>query len=135
MNHFVYNTRVSFLKTCIIFQDLGWQNVENISDDFLTIKLRAHDSSERRHTFDIKLAFNYPNEVPEISATLPLPFNPLWTLNSDLSTIHSQFKLHLRQFERLWDEVEELKQNVWILEPESPNFAATSFQIALSKSV
>ena len=105
----------------------------DVVDDFLTIKLQAFDSADRKHTFDVLLSFNYPSEAPDVVATLPLPFKPLWTLDSNLRTIHNQFKSYLHQFERFWDEIEELKQNTWILEPESPNFAATSLQIALSK--
>ena len=97
--------------------------------------MQANDNGERNHTYDVNLSYNYPSESPVVASTLPLPFNPLWTSDSELVTIHNQFKLYVCQFERFWENVEELKQNTWILEPESPNFAASSFRIALSKYI
>lgn len=66
---------------------------------------------------------------------VPVQFDLLWTSDSDLSVLYKQFKVHIQQFERFWDEIDELQENTWILEPESPNFSATLFRIAIGKLV
>ena len=98
------------------------------------MELKILDSSEREHILNVTLDTNYPQSTPKLSSILPIPFESMWTADSDLSILYNQFKMFLKSFERLWDDVEELNQHCWILEPESPNFAATSFRIALSTS-
>ena len=114
-------------------QTLGWDKVVSVSDNFLKIKLKAFDSSERQHFLNLSLSFEYPKVLPDVSVTLPSPFEPLWTVDSHFGTIYKQFKSCLDQFDVFWNNVEELQRNSWILEPESPNFAATTFRVALSR--
>nr|CAB3244665.1 E3 ubiquitin-protein ligase FANCL [Phallusia mammillata] len=115
-------------------EELGWEFLNDISDDFTQIQLKVCDSNERVHMLSLSFDANYPQTSPKVSSTLPFSFVPLWASGSSLSTLCSQFKTTLLLYERFWDEVEELKYNTWILEPECPNFSATTFRIALGSS-
>jgi len=114
-----------------VFQALGWNHVHEISDDFSKLSLEVEDSSKRQHIMLLEFTPKYPAVPPRISCTLPHAFNLLWTQTSDLKNVCKQFTSALQQYQRFWDDVEELKCHAWILEPEYPNYAATTFRLAL----
>ncbi|CAK8680021.1 E3 ubiquitin-protein ligase FANCL-like [Clavelina lepadiformis] len=115
-------------------QDLKWDKIISISEDFQQIGVKFHDEADREHILHIELTPEYPKAAPTVKSVLPAPFQPLWPEGANLIILHDQFKTALQQYQRFWEEVDELNQKTWILEPENPNFAAFSFRIALGRS-
>lgn len=95
----------------------------------------------------VKLPADYPASTPECSADLPVAFALRWqpkssTLQDLLEqyqkvsplgyAMHSQGKA-LEQFQDLWDVLEDIDSNTWILEPEHPTYSSLMRRIALGE--
>ncbi|XP_002125948.2 E3 ubiquitin-protein ligase FANCL [Ciona intestinalis] len=115
-------------------EEVGWDKLNDISEDFKQIKFQFQDKSERWHYLGVKLNDNYPQETPEFIVDLPCPFIPVWASGSNMMGLCQQFIEVLDLYQSLWDMVDELKDNCWVLEPEQPNYASTSFRIALEQT-
>ena len=83
----------------------------------------------------IKLSPLFPTEKPYVQSSLPQPFEFLWASGSSIRNICEQFKTTLNLYQDYWDQVDELKFHTCILEPECPNYAATSFILAVGKQL
>jgi len=115
-------------------EEIGWDKVHQINEDITDVHLHITDISERVHVLRIKFSPLFPTEKPAVHSSLPQPFEFLWASGSSIRNICEQFKATLNLYQDYWDQVDELKFQTCILEPESPNYAATSFILAVDKS-
>ncbi len=60
-------------------------------------------------------------------------FEFAWASGSTLAEVYRQFTDELGAFQQFWEEVEEIEENMWVVEPEQTNNATTNFQIALGE--
>merc|ERR1712136_407439 len=97
--------------------------VHQINEDITDVHLHITDISERVHVLRIKFSPLFPTEKPAVHSSLPQPFEFLWASGSSIRNICEQFKATLNLYQDYWDQVDELKFQTCILEPESPNYA------------
>ena len=115
---------------------MGWDNVHQINDDFSEVQIQVFDLSDRMHILTLKLPPDFPDEKPTALSSLPQAFEFLWASSgSSIRNIRDQFKAALNQYQEYWNQVDELKFKTWILEPENPNYGATSFIIAVGNYI
>uniref|UniRef100_A0A672P6W0 E3 ubiquitin-protein ligase FANCL n=1 Tax=Sinocyclocheilus grahami TaxID=75366 RepID=A0A672P6W0_SINGR len=114
---------------------LGWDKLLFIDAEFRTLKLKAEDSAGRQHAIAVKLKSKYPTEAPEFSADLPVPLVIMWTSQSTLANVHSQFLLNVEALSEFWSVLDEIDEQTWVLEPEKPTKADSMRRIAIGNNV
>ncbi|CAH2253541.1 E3 ubiquitin- ligase FANCL [Pelobates cultripes] len=123
--------------SCLVkdIEDLGWDKLLFVDTDFSTISLKIEDSCGREHLIKLKLNAKYPNEAPDCSIELPVPFAISWTPKNTLKNIYDQVLATLESLKDFWDALDEIDKNTWVLEPEKPTRSATMRRIALGTNV
>ncbi|XP_063774276.1 E3 ubiquitin-protein ligase FANCL isoform X1 [Pseudophryne corroboree] len=116
-------------------ENLGWDKLLFVDNEFSTIKLKIEDSSGREHVILLRLGARYPYKAPDCSVDLPVPFSISWTPQSNLQDIYNQVLLTLESLKDFWDALDEIDKKTWVLEPEKPTRSATVRRIAIGNNV
>nr|XP_039258662.1 E3 ubiquitin-protein ligase FANCL-like isoform X1 [Styela clava] len=115
-------------------EDVGWSAIKDVNNDFTRITLSARDVAGREHELVLHPS-DFPKQCPEVTSDLPYPFRPQWGgIFSSLKSIYQQFIEVLLIYQRFWDEVEELQQKCWILEPDKPSYRVKDYRIYFGAS-
>jgi len=112
-------------------KQLGWDKLVDVDETFQKITLQASDEFERIHKLYIEIPVLFPSQPPNVHTILPRDFQFAWAANCTLEGLYSQFQNELKLYQEYWEDLDELVSNMWIIEPEKPNFSATSFTIAI----
>lgn len=101
---------------------IGWENVTSMDESMREFGLRLQDSGGREHVISLTLPLSYPLDPPTASASLPEQFIlPHWHRGSSgLFTVREKFHEAVERFQPLFDALDDLDANAWILEPERP---------------
>ncbi|KJE91614.1 fanconi anemia [Capsaspora owczarzaki ATCC 30864] len=100
---------------------VGWHNVSLEDDTLSNIRFTARDDRQREHSLIVQPHPQHPAVPPTCVAALPEPFRILrWNSASSLSNVFQQFQQALQRFQQLWDDLDEIDANTWVLEPERP---------------
>ena len=124
---------------------LGWDRVLRVNDDMSVIQMLSVDAAGRDHVFDVVVPTEYPRRPPTVQATLPTKIDVPWAaatttvaLNGSggrtLAAVVAVVDREVRRYGRLFDELSELDQHAWVLEPAQPTFAITSRRLAIERS-
>uniref|UniRef100_UPI003590102B E3 ubiquitin-protein ligase FANCL-like isoform X1 n=1 Tax=Myxine glutinosa TaxID=7769 RepID=UPI003590102B len=114
--------------------DLGWDKISFVDEEFKNINLRLHDACGREHVFALKIKPQYPKEPPECRADLPVPFHLTWPQEGSLESVLTQASDAMDALTAFWDEMDEIDQNTWVLEPERPTRGDTIRRLALGNN-
>ena len=118
--------------------ELGWERVLKVNEDLTAIQMKSMDSAGREHAFDVIIPAGYPQIPPTIQATLPVRIELPWTTGSsgsrNLLIVAAMVDKEVKRFEKLFDELSEIDNNAWVLEPSQPTFATTSRRLAIERS-
>lgn len=112
---------------------LGWRRV-HLHDSLRALDVIATDAGNREHTLSLRLPPNYPQSPPTALAALPEPFALRWDAtcaNAGLCSALAQFERRLRDFQPLWDALDDIDAHCRVLEPERPTRAHAFRRIAL----
>ncbi|XP_018421805.1 PREDICTED: E3 ubiquitin-protein ligase FANCL [Nanorana parkeri] len=122
---------------CLVkdIDNLGWDKLLFVDNEFSTLKLKIEDSTAREHVITVKLGARYPYKTPDCSIDLPVPFSVSWTPQSNLQDIVNQALSALEALKLFWDTLDEIDQKTWVLEPEKPSRSATMRRIAIGNNV
>lgn len=115
-------------------ENIGWEKVVSVDADFQSFQIKYTDAKQRQHIMKIKLHPQNSRHAPTIAVDLPAEFDVVWTPSSTLLDVFNQFVHNVDLYQELWNNLDELDQKTWILEPDNPTFAATNRRIALSAS-
>nr|SVE93948.1 EOG090X0G12 [Scapholeberis mucronata] len=121
----------SYSKILNEIEQIGWDKLTHVNNDFTEVKLKVHDSLNREHILSVKLTSN----VPEISADFPKGVIYEWNENSTLKELYNYFLLEAENYQDFWTTMEELDANCWVLEPENPSRRDTYRKIAIASNV
>ena len=114
--------------------ELGWDRVVKVNEDFTVIQLLSVDCKGREHLFDIIINPNYPTSCPNVYATLPVQISFPWTKKSSLRHVAHHLDSEIKRYSELFQELEEIDSLTWVLEPSQPNFSTTIRRLAIEKS-
>lgn len=114
--------------------EVGWDRVVKVNEDFTVIQLLSIDREGREHLFDIIINPNYPTSCPSVYATLPAQINVPWSKTSSLRHIAHYVDNEIKMHSGLFQELEEIDSLTWVLEPSQPNFSTTIRRLAIEKS-
>ncbi|GAN04869.1 E3 ubiquitin-protein ligase FANCL [Mucor ambiguus] len=106
---------------------IGFENVEEISDDMLQITLKTVDEHDRKHLVKIDLPSNYPYASPKAEWDLPVAVSNHGTL----AHILAQHRAFVIKFQLLFNCMDDLDKHMRIIEPERPKRSDTWRRIAL----
>ncbi|KAL7312772.1 hypothetical protein PS15m_008498 [Mucor circinelloides] len=114
----------------LIYNDIkkvGFENVEEISDDMLEITLRSVDEQDRKHLVKVNLPSNYPFATPKAEWDLPVAISNYTTLASILA----QHRALVIRFQSFFNCMDDLDKHMRIIEPDKPKRGDTWRKIAL----
>ncbi|XP_061197369.1 E3 ubiquitin-protein ligase FANCL-like [Saccostrea echinata] len=115
-------------------EKIGWERVTSVDADFQSFQIKYTDEKQRPHLMKIKLHSQHPRQAPAVIVDLPAKFDVVWTSSSTLLDLFNQFIHNVELYQDLWNNLGELDQKTWVLEPDNPTFAATNRRIAISAS-
>ncbi|PRP88627.1 E3 ubiquitin-protein ligase FANCL [Planoprotostelium fungivorum] len=111
---------------------IGWNRLVHIDKTLTNIQLNTYDSRNRNHIVQLTIPKNYPSYPPQVTFDLPKEFLPKWTPNtSGLKDVLKQVEEQYSHYEELWDSLDDLYENTWVLEPKQKNYSKSRCRIAL----
>lgn len=115
--------------------ELGWENVAGMDETMRNVQLRARDDAGREHVVSIELPLDYPTAAPKAVASLPEQFRLAgWSRGtSTLSSVLTQFRAAVARFQALFDALDDIDANCWVLEPERPLRSDVYRRIAIGR--
>lgn len=121
----------------LIVRDLdavGWNLVQSVSAALDELELLVVDGAGRGHTLGLVLPADYPHSPPKARVSLPSPFALRWlapAATPSLATAIEQFQAALARHQLLWDMLDDLDANTWVLEPKKPSREGVSRRLAI----
>jgi E3 ubiquitin-protein ligase FANCL len=113
--------------------DIGWDKVKYVSDNFDTVQLMCYDLKRREHVLTVCIPNKF--DEPTFTADLPVLFRPeivaerkMW-----LQQAFAQFQEKVVLCSDLWNVLDEIDENTWVLEPERPTRSCVMRRIAFGK--
>eukprot|EP00240_Pyramimonas_obovata_P003870 CAMPEP_0118952110 /NCGR_PEP_ID=MMETSP1169-20130426/54250_1 /TAXON_ID=36882 /ORGANISM="Pyramimonas obovata, Strain CCMP722" /LENGTH=376 /DNA_ID=CAMNT_0006899277 /DNA_START=270 /DNA_END=1400 /DNA_ORIENTATION=- len=110
---------------------VGWYRLEHLDPSLRSLRLRFTDAGGRCHSVEVSFPANYPTAAPTCLVDLPEALVLRWQAGYGLQQIASQVEARLESYQVLWDGLDDLDANVWVLEPEQAPRAATHRRVAL----
>eukprot|EP00854_Cymbomonas_tetramitiformis_P017696 gene17696-21082_t len=108
----------AFYSTLVTQLDaVGWESLESLSKDLSTLRLRCKDAANRVHLLELHLPPTYPLAPPTAVADLPEALPLRWQPEAGLKGALDQFRAFLEGFQDLWNCLDDLDANAWVLEP------------------
>ncbi|XP_024533515.1 E3 ubiquitin-protein ligase FANCL-like [Selaginella moellendorffii] len=111
--------------------EMGWENIAYISDDFSKLWLRVIDSADRMHTLRLSFSPDFPLSQPSITADLPSSWSVEWTSRAGLRDALSQFQLAVDSYQDFWNVMDDIVKRAWVHEPVQLSRADISRRIYL----
>jgi E3 ubiquitin-protein ligase FANCL len=121
-------------RVCLaIVQELEgiWSHLEGAHPSLCSIQMNFRDSRGRKHIISVHLPPSYPSAPPTCLIEMPEPLVLSWGLQSTLKDVLRQYQSAAEKYITLWDELDEIDTNSWVLEPDKPSYSNTLRRIAL----
>ena len=119
---------------------IGWGRLLALNEALDELSLQVQDGAGRSHTLGLSLPADYPRSPPRAAAALPAPFELQWAAapsgggaDYSLAGAMAQFSAELARHQPLWDELDDLDANCWVLEPAHPTRDVSSRRLALGQ--
>ncbi|KAL1921795.1 uncharacterized protein VTP21DRAFT_10437 [Calcarisporiella thermophila] len=104
-------------------EEIGWEKLQYIEPSLMKMQFLIRGVSGREHHIHISLPPNYPDSSPQVRVDIPVPLkidfkNPgIPQINHILNACREV----IQTYEPLWDVLDDLDENAWILEPDKPS--------------
>jgi E3 ubiquitin-protein ligase FANCL len=111
---------------------LGWHRITHLAPDLSQLTIKSQDEALRTHCITIYLPPDYPAAKPVIthvdlpstrssSSAAACAFTFSWSSEGDnistLPDIISQYESSLHNYQTLWDVLDDIDKNCWVIEP------------------
>lgn len=116
---------------------IGWNYISGIDPAFTYIEITLNDPKERKIVVRFSLdGTNYPNSKPKVDSNLPIPVNFDWNRNSStLFDIIELYREKIQLLQRFWDQMDDLDNNTYVIEPAKPTLSCTYRRIVISQDI
>ncbi|KXS21705.1 hypothetical protein M427DRAFT_493993 [Gonapodya prolifera JEL478] len=120
---------------------LGLHRLHDVDTDFEEVTLQIIDAGSRRHLLPITIP--RPGELRHLTVRMDLPGRtgpakiPVSRTGGrlGLAEVVQAFEKTLEEFQPLWDQLDDLDVNTWIVEPDQPRRSHTYRRIALGNNL
>ena len=101
-----------------------------LNDELTKVTIYHYDKSNRCHDLVGELQPTFPSVGPDWICDLPVEFEPKWKRNSNhhhsdhmsgLAGVVKEFIEMVSTYQSLWDEMDDIDANAWVLEPSLPS--------------
>lgn len=82
--------------------------------------MSATDFNQRNHLLKIELPKEFPSKSPIVHADLPFPIQTNCTKNKWILGVYEEFQRLILHCQGLWNILDEIDSETWVLEPEKP---------------
>jgi hypothetical protein len=83
--------------------EIGWDKILNINDDFTLLTIGVRDNSNRKHIINIELPSRFPYSKPLLHTSLPLPIYFIWNDSYTLKNIVDVIQIELMKLEKYFE--------------------------------
>lgn len=94
--------------------------LESISNDLHKINFVINDNNNRHHNLSIEFLGSIISSSIKINTDLPLPFDYIYNNTNTFENIIESFKSKLEIYQLFWDNMDDIDNNTWVIEPENP---------------
>lgn len=113
---------------------LGWDMIQELSNEFDRVSLMLFDSSGRQHILKISFPSDYPVSAPICSLSLPSTFEPKWAgRTSSLLDIVEQYSAQLETYQDIWKVLDDIDDHTTVIEPLQRTRSDMTRRISISK--
>ena len=105
--------------------------VKSIDKDFNQIVLRHTDGGNREHHLTIQFDSKFPTFTCDLPQELEVLSEDTWSCQDALKT----FRDVINQYQALWDALDEIDFNCWVIEPEPFTRSAVHRRLVLKEDV
>lgn len=113
---------------------LGWDPVLDVDPALTQLSVRAYDASGRAHVLSLTLPAGFPLKAPFLRADVPFDHQADWRPGiTTLAGVVEAFETRLTDHLDLWEVMDEIDAQTWVLEPDPPSRATTTRRIALGQ--
>ncbi|KAH9496141.1 hypothetical protein Btru_012151 [Bulinus truncatus] len=116
-------------------QELGWNRLVNIDQNFSFIELAHKDEAGRLHKLKIWLNKQDTTVRPILETQLPEALSFIWSAKTRIAHIFQEFEVAVNMYQSFWNMMKEIDDNCLILEPKQPNFSSTYRRLAINSSI
>ena len=111
--------------------NLPSESVKSIDQDFKQIVLKHTDEGDREHHLAIQLDSQPPTYVCDLPQQLQIDNENTWSCQAVLKS----FREVISQYQALWDVLDDIDSNCWVIEPEPFSRGAVHRRIVLKEDV
>ena len=132
MDHAISSVASAEVCTRLVSELDGlWDSLGSIHPSLTSFQLTFNDSHGRKHWIDIKLPDQYPKVAPICSMEAPEEISLQWSESKNIRDVLKQFSIAAEKYNPLWEQLDDIDQNTWVLEPDKPSYSNTMRRIAL----
>jgi len=114
-------------------QQVGYDKVSSLTEDFRKIELTYKDEMEATHKLEILVGPEYPSIAPVAISALPQHRAP--TKSKSFVEIYNSWKEAVDEFVPAWTALSEFDRVCWVLDPDPPTPIHLYRRIAVAPSV
>ena len=111
--------------------NLPSESVKSIDQDFKQIVLRHTDEGNREHHLAIQLNSRTPTFLCDLPQQLAIDNDKTWSCQAVLKS----FRDVISQYQTLWDVLDDIDSNCWVIEPEPFSRGAVHRRVVLKGDV
>ncbi|XP_054758109.2 E3 ubiquitin-protein ligase FANCL-like [Lytechinus pictus] len=115
-------------------ETLGWDMVTHLEPDLSQFELTCNYSSDKTHNIAVQVHSEHPSNTPVCTNIEKDYFKLHWTPKLHLDDVLTKFEGFLLKYGSFWEEMAEIDNNTWVLEPEKPGPMDVSRRIALGSN-
>ena len=99
---------------------IGWNKVEDIDDSLSHVVFQVDDRRGRQHQLTCNLDSLFPSKCPVFTTDLPGDFEVSWDQNSGMVKVFRAFIDVVKEYQNIWDELDDIDLSTWVIEPSLP---------------
>ena len=99
------------------------------------MEVNIHDQMSRLHVLRLEFPSDYPQSSPASFCALPVATQVRWDWKRRLEGLVQDYGKVLEKYQNLWNNLDDLDEHTWIVEPECPNRSGSVPQILISPGI